>query len=199
MSGVGIDAVFRPATLSKFVSEVVKTISLVGVLSISCLILSIAFPQYLVALVFIHLSVAVGLVIQDIRKIILSRKYHHLISLLEDVERYNSAIKGIDINDQIESAGNPGVALKDRNRVIEALQLTREDIVRALKTERILRENQKFIKLNPELFANNLTALAALQVHDQASEYGRFLNEAFQIGLSIQDEMKQLKSRHLSK
>ncbi|MGA9383055.1 MAG: hypothetical protein WBV73_30200, partial [Phormidium sp.] len=102
------------------------------------------------------------------------------------------------INDQIEAAGNPGVKLKDRERVIEALRLTREDIVRALKTEKILRENQEFINLNPDLFANNLKALTALQVDEQASEYGRILNEALQIGMSIQDEMKYLKGERFN-
>ncbi|MBD3562318.1 hypothetical protein H6S82_26280 [Planktothrix sp. FACHB-1355] len=78
------------------------------------------------------------------------------------------------------------------------MKLTREDIIRALKTEKVLRENEQFIKINPELFANNLTALAALQVDEQASEYGRYLNEAFQIGLSIQDEMKKLQKQHIT-
>nr|WP_155746136.1 hypothetical protein [Scytonema sp. UIC 10036] len=115
--------------------------------------------------------------------------------LLNDVERYNSVIKAIDINDQIEAAGNPGVSLKERQKVLEALALTRSDLVRALRTEKILRENKKFIISRSELFANNLATLTAMQVSEQASEHGRLLNEALQIALDVQHEMKSLQSQ----
>nr|WP_211173399.1 hypothetical protein [Brasilonema bromeliae] len=120
---------------------------------------------------------------------------HSLKILLNDVERYNAVIKAIDINDQIEAAGNSGVNLKERNKVIEALKLTRNDLVRALKTEKILRENKKFIVSKLELFADNLATLTAMQVSEQASEHGRLLNEALQIALDVQQEMKSLQSQ----
>jgi hypothetical protein len=119
-----------------------------------------------------------------------------LVGLLDEVDRHNAMIRAIDINDQIEAAGNLRVRLSNRHRVVEALKLTRANLVRALKTERILRENKRFIDRNPELFADNLMALRALQVSDQASEHGRLLDEALQIGLSVQDEMRKLQSRH---
>ncbi|MEH2326340.1 MAG: hypothetical protein V7K32_22815 [Nostoc sp.] len=115
--------------------------------------------------------------------------------LLSDVERYNSVIRAIDINDQIEEAGNPEVLIKERESVIEALKLTKSDLVRALKTERILRENKSFILSNTELFVNNLAALTAMQVNEQATEHGRLLNEALQIALDVQHEMKRLQTQ----
>jgi hypothetical protein len=118
-----------------------------------------------------------------------------LKGLLKDVKRFNSLIKSIHINDQLEEAGNLSVKLKDRERIIEALKLTREDLCRALKTERILRENKKFISRNPALFENNLIALTTLQVDDQASEQGRLLDEALQIALSTQEELRRFQKR----
>ncbi|MBD2567530.1 hypothetical protein [Anabaena lutea] len=115
--------------------------------------------------------------------------------LLNDVERYNAVIKAIDINDQIEAAGNPEVGIKQRERVIEALNLTKSDLVRALKTEKILRENKTFILKNSELFVNNLATLTSMQVTEQASEHGRLLNEALQIALDVQYEMRKLQSQ----
>jgi hypothetical protein len=114
--------------------------------------------------------------------------------LLTDVERYNGVIKAIDINDQIEAAGNPDVAIQQRERVIEALNMTRLDLVRALKTERILRENKNFILGNTDLFTNNLATLTSMQVTEQATENGRLLNEALQIALDIQYEMRKLQN-----
>ena len=115
--------------------------------------------------------------------------------LLKDVDRYNSVIKAIDINDQIEAAGNPGVVIQEREKVIAALRLTRNDLVRALKTETILRENKHFILRNTELFANNLATLTAMQVTEQATEHGRLLNEALQIALDVQIEMTRLQAQ----
>lgn len=197
LSGLSVNAVFKPASTRKFLAEILKTVGLIGILSVSCIFLVQVFPTHRILLIVVHLLLAAWLVIEDAIKIYLSQKHRHFISIIEDVERYNAVIQSIDINDQIEAAGNPGVRLQQRSRVIQALKLTREDLIRALKTERILRENEHFIKLNPELFANNLTALAALQVGEKASEYGRLLNEALEIGMSIQDEMRQLQNRQL--
>ncbi|BDI19527.1 hypothetical protein ANSO36C_53290 [Nostoc cf. commune SO-36] len=115
--------------------------------------------------------------------------------LLNEVNRYNTVIRVININDQIEEAGNPEVVINKREGVIEALKLTKSDLVRALKTERILRENKNFILSNTELFVNNLATLTAMQVNEQATEHGRLLNEALQIALDVQHEMKRLQTQ----
>ena len=115
--------------------------------------------------------------------------------LLNDVERYNSVIKAIDINDQIEDAGNLGVSIQEREKVLAALELTKNDLIRALKTERILRENKSFIITNSDLFANNLAALASMQITEEATEHGKLLNEALQISLDVQQEMKKLQNK----
>jgi hypothetical protein len=193
LSGIGVDEVIRPFKARKIFQEVFTSIVILGLLIVSGLLLTLAFPNYRTSLIIIHLFFAIGLVFEDLKKIFTTQQNKHFVSLIDDIERYNSVIRSIDINDQIEAAGNPGVKLKDRKRVIQALRLTREDIVRALKTEKIIRDNQEFINLNADLFANNLKALTALQVDEQASEYGRILNEALEIGMSIQDEMKHLK------
>ncbi len=116
----------------------------------------------------------------------------HLLNILQEVERYNAIIKAIDIKDMLEEAGNPAIGLSKREQVIEALEITRSDLVRGLKTERILRENKSFIEGHPEMFAKNLIALTALQVSNQASEQGQILDEALQIAVSVQREMRKL-------
>ncbi|MEO1765351.1 MAG: hypothetical protein AAFR83_26340, partial [Cyanobacteria bacterium J06629_18] len=120
---------------------------------------------------------------------------HSLNTLLHEVDRFNAVVRAIDINDKIEAAGNIDVGIKERRRVIEALEYTKADLVRALKTERILRENKKFIVNNSELLANNLAMLTQMQVTEQASEHGRLLNEALEIAMDVQQEMKRLQSQ----
>ena len=115
--------------------------------------------------------------------------------LLNDIDRYNALIKVIDINDQIEAAGNREVALKDRERVVSALKIARIDLVKALKTEKILRENKKFIINNSDLFTENLTSLTGVYITEKAAEHGRLLNEALQIILEVENEMEKLQSQ----
>jgi hypothetical protein len=122
-------------------------------------------------------------------------KFKSVRRLVKEVDRYSAVIRAVDINDQLEEAGNPGVGLSDREKVIQALGIMKADLVRALKTERILRENKKFIAKHPQLFTTNLTALTALQLSDRASEYGRVLDQALQIAVGVQEEMRKLQNR----
>ncbi|TBR61047.1 hypothetical protein BLD44_029945 [Mastigocladus laminosus UU774] len=158
-------------------------------------------PSWLLFIVFVGVSAALTqlilyLIWKQKNRLVKTNITPSLQTLLMDVEKYNSVIKAIDINDQIEAVGNVGVTIQERSKVIEALQLTKSDLIRALKTEKILRENRNFIINNSELFMNNLAALTAMQVPEQASEHGRLLNEALQIALDVQHEMKRLQDQH---
>ncbi|KOP26928.1 hypothetical protein AMR41_06060 [Hapalosiphon sp. MRB220] len=181
------------------------TISFVGYLTFDVLAKSfmseLFMPSWLLFILFIGVSAALTqlilyLIWKQKNRLVKTKITPSLQMLLMDVDKYNSVIKAIDINDQIEAVGNVGVMIKERSKVIEALQLTKSDLIRALKTERILRENRHFIISNSELFMNNLAALTAMQVPEQASEHGRLLNEALQIALDVQHEMKRLQKQH---
>lgn len=117
-----------------------------------------------------------------------------LTILLDEVDQYHAVIKAIDINDELATSGNIKSRISDREQVIAALQLIREDLVRALKTERILRDNKKLLAQNQELFVNNLANLQALQLSSQAGEYAQFLNQSLQIALDVQAEISKLQS-----
>ncbi len=195
LSGVSLDALICPPTRGRFLTELARTGLAVALLSISGAILAIGFPLHARVLIAIHGAIAGLLILQDCRRWWLSRRSRTLIDLMGEVERFNAAIKAIDINDQLEQAGNSAVKLPQRDRVIAALRLAREDLVRALKTERILRENAGFIQLNAELFASNLETLTAMQVSDRANEYSRLLDEAMQISLGVQAEMRKLQGQ----
>ncbi|MDB9445486.1 hypothetical protein [Anabaena sp. CS-542/02] len=111
-----------------------------------------------------------------------------LCKLLEEVDRHNQIIKNIDTLDQLKSVGN-AIDLSNREKVIEAIKITKKDLLLAIQTDKILRENPGF---NPESFAVDLTGLQALQVSATASEYSQILDQALQIGVNVQEEMRQL-------
>jgi hypothetical protein len=125
-----------------------------------------------------------------------SRRMPLLLNLLEEVDRYNRLIQAIHINDELVEAGNPTRAkLPQRDQIIETLKLTRSDLIRALKTERILRQNKDFIEQQREFFGDELAALTALQLREQASEQSQLLDAALQIALQVRSQLSQLQNR----
>jgi len=133
-------------------------------------------------IIFIIASVSIGTYLwQPIKK------DRHLI---DGVNQHNKIIRNLDVLDQLESVGNP-IQISEREKVLEALRINRQNLVRALETGRILRENPKF---KPEQFNIDLSGLRALQATEKATEYGRFLDEILKIGVNIQSEMRRLDS-----
>ena len=207
LSGVDTDDLFRPASLqnaqtrfSFFLQELFIGLAItpiaVGFLYTFIIgpLIGVSVPAAIACLVLTPVATVI------IRWFWLKRNSPHtLLSLLDEVDRYHAVIKAIDISDQIQDAGSAETAIRDRTTALEALQLTRADLIRALRTERILRENKDFLATNPEMFVTNLTALSALQVSDRASEYGQFLDRALQIGTGIQAEMRKLQSSRSDK
>ncbi|MEC4818363.1 MAG: hypothetical protein SAK29_34595 [Scytonema sp. PMC 1069.18] len=116
-----------------------------------------------------------------------------LTVLLDKVGKYHSVIKAIDTHDQLATPGNEN-RINDREKVVAALQLVREDLVRALKMERVLRDNKKSLANNQELFVNNVEMLhtASVQMSDRAGEYAQLLNQSLQIALDVQAEVRKL-------
>ena len=123
--------------------------------------------------------------------IILDKKINQRVRLLQsEVRKHNQIITNLYTLDQLEAVGNP-VKINDRVKVIEALRITREGLVRALKTEKILRENPNF---KPEYFNIDLTSLQAEKTMVKAIEYAQLLDDAVQIGVSVQKEMRKLQN-----
>ena len=116
--------------------------------------------------------------------------------LLEEVDKYHAVIKATDRNDQQATAENTESIINDREKVIAALQLVREDLVQALKTERVLRDNKKLLAENQQdLFANNVETLRAmsLQFADKTNEYSEIQNQLLQIATDVQAHIRKLR------
>ncbi len=153
-------------------------------------------------LIFIFFQITVGfsVIITLGWNIYIWFKTKHLVTLTnlrDEIKKYNEAIRAVEIIDRLAAAGNLEVNLTNREDVVEALAVTRESLICSLKTERIFRENKDFIDGRYELFANienNLAALMAFEIGNQASEYGKLVNEALKIGTTVQKEMRKLQN-----
>lgn len=111
-----------------------------------------------------------------------------ILRLFAEVDKCNKTVRDINVFDQLQDAGN-SIKLESRESAIAALRMTRNDIVRALKTERILRENPDF---HPERFDIDLNAFEAIQINDRAKEYGRIFDSTIQIAIDVQKAMAEL-------
>ncbi|BAQ63164.1 hypothetical protein GM3708_3570 (plasmid) [Geminocystis sp. NIES-3708] len=130
----------------------------------------------------IILSIVQSLKLTDfIRK----KAKNSLTNLLIDVKNHNKIVYKINVMDQLKSVGNQ-VDLNDRKNVLKALKITRENLVKALKTNRILRENPGF---EADSFSVDITSIQSLQISEQSSEYAALFNQALQIGISIQEDI----------
>lgn len=89
----------------------------------------------------------------------LSNKYSKINVFGKEINQYYQLILNINTLDELEAVGNP-VKLSEREKVLEALRINQERLVRALQTERILRENPQF---RPEQFNIDLIGLRSLQ------------------------------------
>ncbi|MGK7892112.1 MAG: hypothetical protein AB4372_00250 [Xenococcus sp. (in: cyanobacteria)] len=108
--------------------------------------------------------------------------------LVLEVDKYNITVNNINVLDQLKDVGNP-VNFSDREQLLDALKFTRENLALAIKTERILRENPSF---RPEKFTNNIAAMKAIEISNQASSYGQYFDEVMQVAVSVQTELKSI-------
>jgi len=110
-------------------------------------------------------------------------------------ERYNEIIEAVRIMDELGAVNQLAVELLDRDEVLRALNATRESLICALMTERILRKHKRFIARRQALFAQietNLATVQTLQVNSEADEYGQLLNDALQIAMNVRQEVDRL-------
>lgn len=117
-----------------------------------------------------------------------------LANLLDEVDRHNDIVQAVQVMDELEAVQGDTFSLPNRAAVLTALQTTRESLLLALRTDKILRQHRSLIQRRQELFSTIQTHLATLQdlhVQNQASDYQQFLQEALDIGLAVQAEMER--------
>lgn len=111
--------------------------------------------------------------------------------LLDEVDKYNKIVKDlinhIEAFDQLITIGHP-VTFNNREEIITSFQQMRSDLVRALQTERILRERD----IRPEQFSLEFVPMKSLEFHGEVQQIAKLVNDATEIGLTVQEEMRKL-------
>lgn len=115
-----------------------------------------------------------------------------LVALLDELDRYHGALKAAAIVEELAIARNQAINPAERAAVMSAFELTRDDLIRALATDRILRENREVLAIDLAQFGDSLTAIQALQTNVQGREYQEILQRTMTIGASVRVEMRKL-------
>lgn len=113
--------------------------------------------------------------------------------LNEQVKKFNSIVKAIDVNDQLLDAGHKGFSSQERKQAIDFLVKVKAKLVMALKTERIFRENKDIVNINNDFVINRLDELYSIQMDEKASEFGKLLSEAIKVIEEVEEEMINIK------
>lgn len=110
-----------------------------------------------------------------------------------EVEAFNRIVRSLHLNDQLQQLGNPGLTPTTRRQLLKALKLIREDLVKAIATARLLRENRDLLEelaLNPELFTTNLPTLQRLQ--QTSPDLTQYLTPALSLALDVHHHLEEL-------
>ena len=179
----------RFAFLMKEVRETLLLVLLIGGLMYALITLTIGsnIDLGIVLLIAVAIAVIVGRW--------LWRRFRYpksLIIVLNEVDKFHTAVQALDNLDQLAVSENSENNFNERQTVITALELVREDLVRALKIERILRDNKKLLPEQEELFVNNLANLQSLRISSSIGEYVQILNQSLQIDLDVQSQIRKL-------
>ncbi len=118
----------------------------------------------------------------------------HLIILFNEFKKHNQIVKAIDVKEQLEEVEQTRSDSQVKLTLLKALIEMRQDLIKALKVEKILRENQKVIETNPELFKASFDTTKVQKIIDRGSEYDRLINKTLKIGTEVNKEMKKMKN-----
>jgi hypothetical protein len=116
------------------------------------------------------------------------KKYAPILTLIGETNRYNMIVSHIFTLEQLEKAGNP-ITLHEKGYVIEVLEAARSTLIRAFETAKILRQDPH---ITYEQLTLDLAVPEAMHISEQANQYGSVLNEALQLAMSVQEELKML-------
>jgi len=194
-SGINKNFLYRPATAKKIIGEGLKTFTIAGLLLISYGIWSLIFPELSLILIIIYLIIIILLILEDIVKIWLTLTRPECVKIFNQIDRYNTIVKALNIYEQLEATEHPQAILENRDTIIQALKLIRNELIKGLKIERILKKHKKFIQQNPQFFDSNFTDLTVLQTEKPTTEEGILLYQAFEIASEIHTHLKQLQEQ----
>jgi hypothetical protein len=117
-----------------------------------------------------------------------------LLHLLNELDHFHQVLVAVDNLDRLAAISPGPKMITDRPAILNALQLTRDNLVAGLMSEKILREHRAGRTRQAELLSyieQNLATLSTLEIQDQAQDYRQLLKDTLQIGISVQQALRR--------
>ena len=150
------------------------------------------FKSVIIASLFFYIFETILLLFyrRKIKALLLDPQLKSLRDLLDEINKYNEVAK--DIITQVYAVGElnkAGSKVTVNNNIVTALKSLKKDLIRAIKIERIFRQNPQ---LNPERLAIDFTPIRALQMNARAQNYSKEVNDLLSIASQVQNEINTL-------
>ena len=143
----------------------------------------------------VSLFISIKLNYRKLAKLNTKKNYFkHLTVLFNEYKKHNQIVRAIDVKEQLEAVEQTGAESQVKSTLSKALVEMREDLIKALKIEKILRENRTVVETNPELFKSSFDATNVQNIIDRGSEYDRLINKTLKIGSKLNKEMKLMQN-----
>lgn len=143
----------------------------------------------------VSLFISIKLNYRKLAKLNTKKNYFkHLTVLFNEYKKHNQIVRAIDVKEQLEAVEQTGSESQVKSTLSKALVEMREDLIKALKIEKILRENRTVVETNPELFKSSFDATNVQKIIDRGSEYDRLINKTLKIGSKLNKEMKLMQN-----
>jgi len=125
-----------------------------------------------------------------------AKRWKSVAKLLRQVDKYNRVVKSLAMLNQLSRTENnlQGDNSLEGEKVLRALRVTKNSLLQAIKIE-IIRTKQGVMARPNELMVtleNNLTSLVAGELDPPTDQYGYLLDEALQIAMSVEQQMRDL-------
>jgi hypothetical protein len=121
-----------------------------------------------------------------------SAGYDVLTRLEEAIARFNALVHAVDVKERLARArGAPEGGT--REGVLAALATTRENLLRAVRVQRVLRENRHVVAGAQHLRVDDLVPLEALRIEAEADAYSELVGETVELAAEVQEAYDSLR------
>lgn len=122
-----------------------------------------------------------------------AKHWKSVAKLLHQVDKYNRVVKSLVMLNQLSCTDNfPSNNTLEENRVLQALQVSKNSLLQAIKLE-IIRTKQGVVARPDELIVtleDNLASLVSGELEPPTNQYGYLLDEALQIAISVEEQLR---------
>lgn len=110
-----------------------------------------------------------------------------------ECENYNKILKSINVKDQIANVLDRN-SDETRQEILSLLEKIRNNLVKALKIDKIIRENSDIISITEESLEITFAELQYADITSHANQYSEFVDEVLNLGINLNREFEMLRS-----